>query len=44
MGHEAIVYGRIVGASGEVGERFRGLQERNHDALSVVMGATTPGA
>lgn len=36
MGHEAIVYGRIVGASGEVGERFRGLQERNRDVLATV--------
>ncbi len=36
MGHEAIVYGRIVGASWRVGERFRWPHELNRAALAAV--------
>lgn len=36
MGHEAIVYGRIVGASWRVGERFAWTHELNREALAGV--------
>jgi hypothetical protein len=36
MGHEAIVHGRIVGASWRVGERFARTHEPNREALSAV--------
>jgi len=33
VGHEAIVYGRIIGASGEPGPNYRALQERNRAVI-----------
>jgi hypothetical protein len=36
MGHEAIVYGRIVGASWRVGERFTWTHDLNCGALAQV--------
>ncbi|MFO0952960.1 MAG: hypothetical protein U0835_17770 [Isosphaeraceae bacterium] len=36
MGHEAIVYGRIVGASWRVGERFTWTHDLNREALAAV--------
>jgi hypothetical protein len=36
MGHEAIVYGCIVGASWRVGERFTWTHELNREALATV--------
>jgi hypothetical protein len=36
MGHEAIVYGRIVGSSWRVGERFTWTHDLNRDALAQV--------
>lgn len=36
MGHGAIVYGRIVGASWDVGERFGWMYDLNREALSAV--------
>jgi hypothetical protein len=34
MGYEAILYGRIVGASGPVGENYRVLQDRNRAIIN----------
>jgi hypothetical protein len=34
MGHEVIIYGRIVGASWRVGERFTWLHDLNREALA----------
>jgi hypothetical protein len=36
MGHEAIVYGCVVGASWRVGERFRWTHDLNRQALAAV--------
>jgi hypothetical protein len=36
LGHEAIVYGRIVGASWRVGERFTWTHELNHNAFAAL--------
>jgi hypothetical protein len=36
MGHEAIVYGRIIGASWQVGERFARTHDLNRAALATV--------
>lgn len=36
MGHEAIVYGRIFGASWHAGERFRWLHDLNREAIAKV--------
>jgi hypothetical protein len=36
VGHEAIVYGRIVGASWRVGERFTWTHDLNREALAAV--------
>ena len=36
MGHEAIVYGRVVGASWRVGERFTWTHDLNRQALAAV--------
>lgn len=36
MGHEAIVYGRIVGASRRVGDRFTWTHDLNREALTAV--------
>lgn len=36
MGHEAIVYGYIKGASWHIGDRFKWLHELNRDALAAV--------
>jgi hypothetical protein len=36
VGHEAIVYGRIVGASWRVGERFTWTHDLNRQALAAV--------
>jgi hypothetical protein len=36
MGHEAIISGRIVGASWQVGERFRWTHDLNREALAAL--------
>ena len=36
MGHEAIVYGRINGATWHVGDGFRRMYDLNRDALAAV--------
>ena len=36
MGHEAIIYGRIVGATWHVGDGFRRIYDLNRDALAAV--------
>ena len=36
MGHEATVYGRIIGASWRVGERFTRTHDLNRQALAAV--------
>ena len=36
MGHEAIISGRIVGASWQVGERFRWTHDLNRVALAAL--------
>lgn len=36
MGHEAIIYGRIVGASWRVGERFTRTHDLNSEAVAAV--------
>jgi hypothetical protein len=36
VGHEAIVYGRIIGSSWRAGERFAWTHELNRDALAAV--------
>jgi hypothetical protein len=36
MGHEAIAYGRIVGASWQVGDRFTWTHDLNRAALAAV--------
>ncbi|MDG3004387.1 hypothetical protein [Paludisphaera mucosa] len=36
MGNEAIVYGRILGATWNVGDRFRCMYDLNREALSAV--------
>ena len=36
MAHEAIIYGRIIGASWRVGERFAWTHELNRAALATI--------